>query len=45
MTYVAPPESDTVKNSAIEEETKESAGTNDELFKHLSYLSQLSNDV
>ena len=46
MTYVAPPGSNSqIKNSEIEEENKESAGTNEELFKHLSYLSQLSNDV
>ena len=35
------------KTTEIEEEMKEesAAGNNEELFKHLSYLSQLSNDV
>ena len=46
FTYVSP---DPVNKHAteIEEETKEesAAENNEELFKHLSYLSQLSNDV
>ena len=45
LSYISPPGTLT-KTNEIEEETKEeSAGNNDELFKHLSYLSQLSNDV
>lgn len=51
LTYVRPPGSLNI-NSEIEEETKhnrllntELGGNNEELFKHLSYLSQLSQDV
>ena len=52
MTYIAPPtpersgESDH-KTTEITEETKDERGSenNEELFKHLSYLSQLNNDV
>ena len=51
FTYVAPP-GQPGKNSEIEEESKDvdrllntENGSNDELFKHLSYLSQLNQDV
>ena len=49
MTYVSPPGSDPNQQSEIEEESKEQSANgsqnNEELFKHLSYLSQLNNDV
>ncbi len=46
QTYVSPPGDSTAsKNSQIEEENKSDHNNNEELFKHLSYLSQLNNDV
>ena len=53
MAYVAPPmEGGNNTGSQIEEESKNPLDTaqdnmqnNEELFKHLSYLSQLNNDV
>ena len=44
LSYVNLSQSNTAKNTEIEEENKEQnqnsvAGSNDELFKHLSYLS------
>ena len=49
FTYQAPPGS-SAKNTEIEETkdprmTNSEASNNEELFKHLSYLSQLNNDV
>ena len=46
MRYIPPPSNGDQRDTEIEEEVKGStAENNEELFKHLSYLSQLNNDV
>jgi hypothetical protein len=49
MGYVSPPGDKNTTGTEIEEDSKDelmqSTANNEELFKHLSYLSQLNNDV